>query len=96
MKIIGISRRRDWDNYEYVCTVSSNEIAALLDINYRESFRLEVGTELKVEALSERLKEIRSTKELLRTTPKRLRELADVLDRECVAIVLPTAEKPKE
>lgn len=96
MKIIGITKRRDWDNYEYACTVSAAEIAALLDGHYKDAQRLEIGAELQVEKLAERLKEIRSTKEALRTAPKRLRELADALERECVAIVPPPVEAPKE
>ena len=96
MKIIGISKRRDWDNYEYVCTVSSVEMSSLLDINYREAYRLEVGSEVNVEGLAARLKEIRSTKESMAAAPKRLRELADALERECVAIVAPQTPEPNK
>lgn len=89
MKIIGISQRVNWDNYEYVCTVSSNEMSALLDKDYRDGRKLEVGSEVHVEGLADRLKEIKRTKETLSETPKKLRELANALEHECAGLTEP-------
>lgn len=95
MKIIGVISRAQGvhDRTQYICEVDGDEVAALIDeFRSYDSQRLPVGTNINVTAMAKQCREMRDTKTNLSNTPKVLRALADVLDRECAPLNQPAEQ----
>ena len=96
MKIIAIADQRWGTKRTFICEVSTEEIDRLLGEFYGSGRgeKMGIGDEIKIVEMSNHCRAMRETKVGLLSAPKTLRALADILDRECVAIVSPPEPTP--